>query len=79
MENYYEAKKKLFTEHCRTAIVNIDDTYGKRLYDELKDCGCERISYGLHENANVHADNYLVLSIYNKINTYSSIADKSMV
>ena len=57
MENYYEAKKKLFTEHCRTAIVNIDDTYGKRLYDELKDCGCERISYGLHENANVHADN----------------------
>lgn len=35
MESYYEAKKKLFTEHCETAIINIDDKYGMRLYDEL--------------------------------------------
>lgn len=44
MESYYEAKKKLFTEHCETAIINIDDKYGLRLYDELADSGVERIS-----------------------------------
>lgn len=44
MESYYEAKKKLFTEHCETAVVNIDDRYGLRLYEELKGSGVERIS-----------------------------------
>ena len=44
MENYYQAKKKLFTDHCETAIINIDDQYGLRLYEELKNSGVERIS-----------------------------------
>ena len=41
MENYYEAKKLLFTRHCETAIINIDDEYGARLYRELKDTDLE--------------------------------------
>lgn len=53
MENYYEAKKKLFTEHCKSAIINIDDSYGKQLYNDIKGCGCERISYALHERADI--------------------------
>lgn len=44
MESYYEAKKKLFTKHCETAVINIDDKYGLRLYDELAGSGVERIS-----------------------------------
>ena len=44
MEDYYEAKKKLFTSHCETAIINIDDEYGMRLYRELEKTGVERIS-----------------------------------
>lgn len=44
MENYYQAKKLLFTEHCETAIINIDNKYGLRLYDELADTDVERIS-----------------------------------
>lgn len=35
MENYYEAKKSLFYS-CENAVINIDDKWGKRLYDELK-------------------------------------------
>lgn len=31
-EEYYLAKRKLF-EHAEKAIINVDDTYGKRLYD----------------------------------------------
>ena len=38
MENYFAAKKKLF-QMCKTAIINIDDEYGKRLVAET-DCKC---------------------------------------
>ncbi|MEG1557752.1 MAG: UDP-N-acetylmuramoyl-L-alanyl-D-glutamate--2,6-diaminopimelate ligase [Oscillospiraceae bacterium] len=35
MEEYYEAKKLLFTS-CKSAVINLDDEYGKRLLSELK-------------------------------------------
>lgn len=49
MENYYQAKKKLFSQ-CRMALVNIDDPYGKRLFDEIPDLpGHPKVSsYGMH-------------------------------
>ena len=50
MENYYKAKKKLFTHHCETAIINIDDEYGVRLYNELEKTGIERISCSMKNN-----------------------------
>ena len=34
MENYYQAKKSLFS-CCKSAVINVDDNWGKRLYDEL--------------------------------------------
>lgn len=37
MENYYQAKKSLF-KSCGSAVINIDDPWGKRLYGELSDC-----------------------------------------
>lgn len=46
-ENYYQAKKKLFTEHLKnggTAIINIDDEAGKRLSEELHGVKQIRIS-----------------------------------
>ncbi len=44
MENYYQAKKLLFTEHCETAVINIDDEYGMRLYNELENTEVKRVS-----------------------------------
>lgn len=38
MESYYEAKRRLFTDHIKengTAVINIDDPRGKELADEL--------------------------------------------
>ncbi|MCD7741057.1 MAG: UDP-N-acetylmuramoyl-L-alanyl-D-glutamate--2,6-diaminopimelate ligase [Ruminococcus sp.] len=35
MENYYQAKKRLFSI-CDTAIINMDDPYGKRYLDEIE-------------------------------------------
>lgn len=47
MENYYQAKKLLFSI-CDKAIINTDDSYGKRLYNEIS---CRKYSYGISENA----------------------------
>ena len=35
-EDYFAAKKKLFSLTRGVSIINLDDEYGKRLYDELK-------------------------------------------
>lgn len=54
MECYYEAKKKLFTNHCETAIINIDDEYGLRLYNEINDKGMECVTCSLsNRNADI--------------------------
>lgn len=50
MEAYYQAKKKLFTDFAapdQTAIINVDDEYGKRLYHELS--GRKRVSISFKE------------------------------
>lgn len=52
MENYYQAKKMLF-DICDKAIINTDDSYGKRLYDEIS---CRKYSYGISENADFSAE-----------------------
>lgn len=57
MENYYQAKKKLFTDHCRTAIINKQDGYGERLYKEIT---CEKYTYAVKEKASVFGDNIKV-------------------
>lgn len=41
MENYYQAKKLLF-ERCHSALINIDDSYGKRLIGEIS---CPKFSF----------------------------------
>lgn len=38
MENYYQAKKKLFTllKQGASSIINLDDAYGERLFNEIE-------------------------------------------
>ena len=49
MENYYDAKKKLFDgrlgERPASCVVNIDDEWGVRLITELKDAGQRVVTY----------------------------------
>ena len=45
MDAYFEAKKLLFTRYLAkdgVAVVNIDDAYGKKLYDSLAGIGADR-------------------------------------
>lgn len=46
MENYYQAKRKLFSM-CGTAVVNIDDSYGQRLVKEIE---CECLTFSIHND-----------------------------
>ena len=45
MENYFEAKAKLFSI-CDTAVINADDPYGQRL---LSQCACPALAFSMKE------------------------------
>ena len=51
MENYLEAKKKLF-KMCKTAVVNADDEYCQKLIEGLE---CKVISYSLGDSSTYSA------------------------
>ncbi|MCM1529383.1 MAG: UDP-N-acetylmuramoyl-L-alanyl-D-glutamate--2,6-diaminopimelate ligase [Alistipes sp.] len=52
MEDYYQAKKMLF-DVCDTAVVNLDDEYGRRLFGEIS---CEKKSFGIDSPADFSAN-----------------------
>ncbi|MFD3157433.1 UDP-N-acetylmuramoyl-L-alanyl-D-glutamate--2,6-diaminopimelate ligase [Haloimpatiens sp. FM7330] len=52
-ENYYNAKLKLF-KNCSTAIINIDDKYGKRVYEDVDN---NKMTYGIDNEADIVARN----------------------
>ncbi len=54
MESYYEAKKILFTplgqNRVETGVINIDDSYGRRLANEAS---CPLLTYGFDDGADL--------------------------
>ena len=56
METYYQAKKMLFTpengNEIETAIINTDDSFGRRLAGEIK---TPVITFGFNSSADIHA------------------------
>jgi UDP-N-acetylmuramoyl-L-alanyl-D-glutamate--2,6-diaminopimelate ligase len=59
MENYYQAKKKLFYLTKINNIINVDDEYGERLYRELKEEGIKAISVAIDNEATIRALNLI--------------------
>ncbi len=64
MENYFEAKAKLFTQLAQqqkkrkpVAIVNIDDRYGEQLLKRI-DGNISVVTYGMGSRADFRASNY---------------------
>jgi UDP-N-acetylmuramoyl-L-alanyl-D-glutamate--2,6-diaminopimelate ligase len=56
MENYYQAKKKLFSlYHPQMAVINYDDPWGKRLIEEIP---AAAVTYGLHSRGTIYSENY---------------------
>jgi len=54
MNTYYNAKKLLITDYLKSNsrwVVNIDDPWGKKLAEEMGECG--RRTFGKHEDADI--------------------------
>ena len=75
MENYFEAKAKLFTELAGQkqktkplAIVNIDDRYGQQLLDKL-DKNVAVITYGMGSRADFRASNMTAFALVMQVAT----------
>ncbi|TCT12962.1 UDP-N-acetylmuramoylalanyl-D-glutamate--2,6-diaminopimelate ligase [Natranaerovirga pectinivora] len=55
MEEYFNAKAKLFHMTSDYNIINMDDEYGKRLIQRVKDNDAKVITYGLEKEADIYA------------------------
>ena len=75
MESYYKAKKKLFYMTKKANIINIDDEYGKRLYNELKEDGKKVLSYSLKEKADYMAKNIEMSVVSTKFTFVSPLGE----
>ena len=57
MEDYFDAKRRLFLgDPMPRAAVNVGDTYGRRLADELREHGGRVMTYGLADDAEIRPD-----------------------
>ncbi len=53
MNRYFSAKKKLFTENLKDGAfisINLDDPYGMKLYNEIKNKNFKFVNFGFDEN-----------------------------
>ncbi len=55
MEEYFQAKLRLFTM-CDTAIVNIDDAYGRRVAEFCTDNGVKLLTYSVEGEADFYTE-----------------------
>lgn len=54
MEEYYEAKKKLFTpQYSKVGVINIDHEYGKKL---AKECEVDKVTFGVGPKSDIGAE-----------------------
>ena len=78
MDEYYEAKRRLFTEHepAPAAAINVGNEWGRRLAEELY--GLDRaplLTFGLTERAEVHeAPASPLQGRFNQENTLAAVA-----
>lgn len=60
MENYYKAKEKLFYMTSGGNVINTDDKYGMKIYEELSGEGYDVLSVGLDKSSDISAKNIKV-------------------
>lgn len=57
MDNYRNAKKKLFYKTTLCNIINVDDFHGKIIAKEIKDLRVPALTYAINEKADIYATN----------------------
>ncbi len=84
MDEYYEAKRRLFTEHepAPAAAINIGDDFGRRLADELRTLDrAPLLTFGLTGVADVHEapGTSRLQGRFNRENTLAAVAVARLV
>lgn len=62
LENYKNAKKKLFYKTSLANIINVDDSCGKEIAAEIKSLPVSLLTYGIDQKADIYAENVRVFS-----------------
>ena len=80
LENYFEAKLKLFSMTTKFNIINIDDEYGKKIIDKIKHIETPLITYGIKNDADIYATDivYHLDGVDFKLNTPRGEIDLKM-
>ena len=83
MDDYYEAKRRLFTEHepAPAAAINVGDEWGRRLAQELRGLGrAPLLTFGLTEDAEIReAPASRLQGRFNQENTLAAVAVARLV
>lgn len=62
MENYFQAKAKLFSDYSpKCAVINLDDEYGERLAEQVSE-NTRVIAYGQSEQVKAYSDHVFIKS-----------------
>ncbi|OMF29069.1 UDP-N-acetylmuramoyl-L-alanyl-D-glutamate--2,6-diaminopimelate ligase [Paenibacillus sp. FSL H8-0548] len=76
MEEYFEAKAKLFAMTTDYNIINADDPYGKILMDRLRNQGPGLITYAIEQEADIYATD---ISYFADYTTYTVNTPKGSI
>lgn len=66
MDSYKNAKSKLFYKTQDVNIINIDDKYGKEIYEEIKKIDTPVLSYGTSSHCDIYAKNIDMYASYSE-------------
>lgn len=71
LENYFEAKLKLFYMTKKYNIINADDEYGRKIIDKIKNIDTPLLTYGIENEADIYASDivYHLDGVDFKLNT----------
>jgi UDP-N-acetylmuramoyl-L-alanyl-D-glutamate--2,6-diaminopimelate ligase len=65
MQSYAAAKRRLFDwQQLKYAVLNLDDTFGAELAEQLRDTGVEVVGYGLNDDALALAERLGLRMVY---------------
>lgn len=57
MDEYFNAKAKLFKQTKKYNIINIDDPYGEKLINTIHNYPAKIVTYGIHNQADIYPTN----------------------
>lgn len=80
LESYFKAKLKLFYMTKKYNIVNVDDKYGRKIIESVRDIDTKMLTFGIENKADIYATDmvYHLDGVEFKLNTPKGTIDIEM-